>query len=246
MAAKTQGISTVWSRPQRQRRETPALSRDLIVAEAIELLDTEGLDALSMRRLGTKLNAGATSLYTHVANKEELIELAVDKVLGDVPIPDPDPQNWRDTVLIGLHGVRETILRHPWMTVVMSTSALNMLGPNMMRLSESMLEILESAGFDDDTVDLAANALFSHAVGTAGSEATILMTAARSGLSEQEWVDQFMAAAEEAARPYPRMHKRHVEYRGRDSAQFRDEAFDREIGLIMDGLELRLRTAEKR
>ena len=72
------GIASPWNRPQK-RRTQPALSREQIVAEAFALLDAEGIDALSMRKLGARLNAGATSLYTHVANKEELLALVVDR-----------------------------------------------------------------------------------------------------------------------------------------------------------------------
>ncbi|MTK29309.1 hypothetical protein GL305_04565, partial [Nocardia seriolae] len=54
MTAKTQEFTSVWTRPERQRRDQPALSREQIVAEALALLDTEGYDALSMRKLGTR------------------------------------------------------------------------------------------------------------------------------------------------------------------------------------------------
>lgn len=59
--AEKQPIQSVWTRP-RGKREQPALSRDQIVAQAVQLLDAEGIDALSMRKLGTRLGAGATSL----------------------------------------------------------------------------------------------------------------------------------------------------------------------------------------
>lgn len=76
----------------------PALSRALIVRESIAMLDTEGIEALSMRKLGARLNAGATSLYRHVALKDELMEPAVDEVVGEILHPPADDPNWRAAV----------------------------------------------------------------------------------------------------------------------------------------------------
>src|ERR1051326_6476910 len=100
MAAKA--IPSVWAR----ERETsqPVLSRAAIVREAIAMLDANGVEALSMRKLGARLaakgvgglsmgklgarlDAGATSLYRHVASKDELMELAVDEVAAEITVP---------------------------------------------------------------------------------------------------------------------------------------------------------------
>ncbi len=124
---------SVWTRP-RGGREQPVLSREQIVSGALRLLDADGIDALSMRKLGNSLGAGATSLYRHVANKDELIELAVDKIYGEVELPSPsggsgvpggsggssdsddtdDGANWRTETARCAHSLRRTILRHTW------------------------------------------------------------------------------------------------------------------------------------
>jgi len=77
-------LGSVWTRPQPQRRQKEQLTRERIVAEALRLLDEEGMEALSMRSLGQRLGAGATSLYRHVASKDELIELVADAVYGEI------------------------------------------------------------------------------------------------------------------------------------------------------------------
>ena len=59
------------------------------------MLDADGTEALTMRGLGARLNAGATSAYRHVANKDELMELAVDEVLGEVFVPEGGGAAWR-------------------------------------------------------------------------------------------------------------------------------------------------------
>jgi len=94
----TEEFTSVWNRPRRgRRREQPALTQEQIVGEAIKLLDADGLDALTMRKLGTALGAVATAVYWHVANKEELIELVVDEVYGEIEVPEvSDPSQWRE------------------------------------------------------------------------------------------------------------------------------------------------------
>ncbi|MFD4456701.1 TetR/AcrR family transcriptional regulator [Nocardia sp. NPDC058480] len=235
-------ITSVWTRPARERRDQPTLSRDQIVAEAIALLDAEGFDALSMRKLGARLGAGATSLYTHVANKDELLELVVDQVIGETPTPAPDPERWRAVMHEQANGLRATILAHPWITVVLSSAALTYLGPNMMRLTDSMVAIVEAGGFDDEVVDIATNAVFQFIVGSCGNEAAMMMTVARSGLSTQQWVDQVMAASEAASQQYPRLHRRYVEQRPQvveEAANGVISRFTHAIDLILDGAETR-------
>ncbi|MBB5913451.1 AcrR family transcriptional regulator [Nocardia transvalensis] len=238
--ATPQEIPSVWTRPQRSRREMPALSRDQIVDEAIALLDAEGYEALSMRKLGARLGAGATSLYTHVSNKDELLELVVDQAFGEVRAPDAAASDeWRDTLLTLSRGIRDTMLRHPWIGVVMSSAGLAYLGPNLMGLSESMLTVIEEAGFDEEAADRAMQAIFAYLIGSTSGEAAMMTTVARSGLSEQEWIDRIQAVAEQVARPYPRIYKRTLAQRDTDAARTREDGFVAELGLIMDGLELR-------
>ncbi|MFE3189318.1 TetR/AcrR family transcriptional regulator [Nocardia sp. NPDC059240] len=239
MAANAQEFSSVWTRPQRERREQPALSRDQIVGEALALLDTEGYDALSMRKLGTRLNAGATSLYTHVANKDEILELVTDEVFGEIQLPDYiEPANWRNDVLTLGRDLRATILRHPWISIAMTNAGLAFLGPNLMRMTDTILAVLEAAGFDDRAADRASNAVFAYVLGSTGTETSMLTGVARSGLTEQEWFTKMITMAEQAAQGFPRIAKRYDLYRDIDSAQSRDDFFDDELGLILDGLEL--------
>lgn len=239
MAAKQTEFSSVWTRPQRQRRDQPALSREQIVAEALALLDSEGYEALSMRKLGTRLNAGATSLYTHVASREEILELVIDEAFGEVRIPETiAPAQWRTDLVILAHDLRTAILGHPWISTAMTGAGLAYLGPNLMRMSETMLAILETAGFDEIGADRASNLIWAYVLGSTGTETSMLTSVARSGLSEQEWFAKHMVVAEQAARHYPRISKRYDMYRDIDPTQTREDFFDAEFGVILDGLEL--------
>ncbi|MDO3648059.1 TetR/AcrR family transcriptional regulator [Nocardia mangyaensis] len=222
-----------------ERGDQPPLSREQIVVEAVRLLDEEGFDALSMRKLGARLGAGATSLYTHVANKDELLELVVDQVIGEIPVPEPEARRWRAVMHEQAAGVRATMLAHPWITVVLSNAALVYLGPNMMRLTDSMIAILEVADFSAEVVDIAADAIFQFIVGSCSNEAAMLMTIARSGLSAEQWVTQVLTASEAASRPYPRLHQRYatrLAQSGTATTAQVLEKFTLELDLILDGI----------
>jgi AcrR family transcriptional regulator len=129
-------------RPSRRRREP--ISRDAIVKAAVGLLDREGLDALSMRRLGDELGAGAASLYWHVGSKDGLLDLVLDEIIGEQQVPDPEPERWQEQLKEVARAQRRTSLRHPYVVRV-SIGRIPM-GPNALRYSERVLAILRAAG----------------------------------------------------------------------------------------------------
>src|SRR5262249_54403860 len=147
MAAKANPIPSVWTR--QREPEQPALSRAAIVREAIALLDAEGIEQLSMRKLGPALTAGAPSLYRHVATKDELMELAVDEVVAEIEAPPADSPDWRAAVAETARSFRATALRHPWVASVLGQAGLAYLGPNLMSLSERLADLVTPAGFPD-------------------------------------------------------------------------------------------------
>ncbi|MGW4132154.1 TetR/AcrR family transcriptional regulator [Amycolatopsis japonica] len=243
MSVDEQPIQSVWTRPRR-KRDQPALSQAQIVAEAVRLLDVEGVDALSMRRLGTALNAGATSLYRHVANRDELIELVVDEVYGEITVPDgdDDPARWREAAVVGAESVRAMILRHPWVASLLGSVGLSYLGPNVMRLNERLLGVFVSAGFPGDEANQAISAVISYVIGMGTTEAAWLTTVAKSGQGEREWAERLRPAVEEAAREHP--HQREMLARGEveaDPVRLRDEKFRYGLDRMLDGLETRLK-----
>ena len=235
MTADDRPIPSVWARPSRERREQPALSRQQIVAEAVRLLDAEGIEALSMRKLGTRLGAGATSLYRHVANKDELIELAVDEIFGELQAPDmSDPANWREATTACAQSMRTVILRHPWIASMLGAMAY--LGPNLMRLSEDILGMLEAAGFSLTEANSAMNTVFAYVIGMTGSEAAWLTMLARSGQTEREWAERLGPALQEATRSHPRLGALFAAQADQDPAKVRDHEFAYGLERILDGL----------
>jgi len=129
-------------RPARRRRDP--ISRDAIVTAAVQLLDREGLAALSMRKLADELGAGAASLYWHVGSKDGLLDLVMDEVIGEGQVPDPDPDRWPEQIKQVARDQRAASLRHPWIVRV-SIGRIPM-GPNALRYSERILAILRAGG----------------------------------------------------------------------------------------------------
>ena len=98
-------------RPRAEVREP--LSRTRILEAALRLIDAEGLDALSMRRLGSELGVEAMSLYHYFPSKDALLDGVVDEVLGEVPLPDPTRTDWADALREGFADFRRVMLAHP-------------------------------------------------------------------------------------------------------------------------------------
>ena len=100
------------TRDEPGRGERRPLTRDAIVEAALTLLDREGLAGLSMRKLAQELDAGAASLYWHVGNKEELLSLLLDRIVGEGEPPEPDPPNWQEQVKQMGRDSRRLLLSH--------------------------------------------------------------------------------------------------------------------------------------
>ncbi|MFG2131892.1 TetR/AcrR family transcriptional regulator C-terminal domain-containing protein [Streptomyces sp. NPDC048751] len=240
-AAKTKQnpIPSVWARTRREA-DQPALSRDAIVREAIVMLDAEGIEALSMRKLGARLNAGATSLYRHVATKDELMELAVDEVAAEIHVPDADSPDWRAAVGEAAHSFRATALRHPWLSSVLGQAGLAYLGPNLMSFSERLAALFTAAGFPEPS--RAIDAVLSYVIGMSTTEAAWLTTVARSGESEADFIARLLPAAQEAAAAHDHLSGAYTDAAAAsaDPVALRDDKFAGALEIVLDGLSLRL------
>jgi len=138
-----------WERT-RKTAKAPArtpLSQDAIVEVALRILEAEGYDALSMRRVAAELNTGAASLYAHVANKDELLKLVIDRVFLDVEFPEPDPDHWLDQLRDTLRQTRAILQAHPGLARVMLGRI--PMGPNGIRLIENSMGLLRAGDLPD-------------------------------------------------------------------------------------------------
>jgi AcrR family transcriptional regulator len=140
------------------------LSADLIVRTALDVADREGLEALSMRRVGAELGCAAMSLYGHVANKEELLERLADHVMGKAP-PVDRSRPWDEAIVaffFALHGV---LLEHPAVAQVVTQRPTS--GPHTRRHGDAALAVLRSGGLPDQLAVEAFTALSCYTLGAA-------------------------------------------------------------------------------
>jgi AcrR family transcriptional regulator len=122
------------------------LTRDQIVDAAIRILDEEGPDALSMRRLGTELGSGATSVYWHVKGKDDLLDLVADRVIGEVLVGLEPATTWRDWMAAFARSMRRVLLTNPGVAPVVGRRAV--MGPNALLALEGLFPLLAADGFD--------------------------------------------------------------------------------------------------
>ncbi|MBB4935529.1 AcrR family transcriptional regulator [Lipingzhangella halophila] len=131
----------------RRPRTTDPLTRERIVAAAIEVADERGFEAVSMRRVAEHLGSGTMSLYRHIADKDELVFAMVDAVTGRYAYPDPDGMDWRER----MHALARTdwhmFLDHPWMLAATSSVA-PPFGTESFASMEWALEALEPVGLE--------------------------------------------------------------------------------------------------
>lgn len=145
------------------------LTREEIVAAAIRLADRDGLAALSMRNLGTELGAGATSLYWHVKNRDQLEDLMLDFMIGEVMDDLRPAEGWRDQLAELARALRRTLLRHRNIAPLLGERPT--IGPHALDAAETVMAVLVQAGFDIRTTSLASGALINYASGFALFEA---------------------------------------------------------------------------
>jgi TetR/AcrR family tetracycline transcriptional repressor len=128
--------------PRRARR----LDRATITAAALHLLDHEGLDALTMRRLAEQLNVTQGALYRHVKDKDELLVLLADEIAGEVPIVALDVP-WQRALTDMANAHRQVLLSHR--DAARLLASIPPAGPRRLRHVESTLHLLVDAGFSD-------------------------------------------------------------------------------------------------
>lgn len=146
-ARQSEGEAPVWARSAERPVKQP-LSRDRIVAAAVEIADADGLDAVSFRRIAARLDARPMSLYAHVSSKDDLLELMHDHVLGEALLGEL-PDDWRQSLRLLARRTREVALRHPWM-IATSSDAVRF-GPNALRHADESAGAVRELEADDVT-----------------------------------------------------------------------------------------------
>ncbi len=126
---------------QRRRGRPARLTLGDVVLSAVALADAEGLDAVSMRAVAGRLGVGAMSLYTHVPDKESLVDAMLEEVSGETELPPRPSGDWRVDLTLLAREQRALLHRHPW--VIEAVSHRRPLGPNGLAALEFALGALE-------------------------------------------------------------------------------------------------------
>jgi AcrR family transcriptional regulator len=121
------------------------------------ILEAEGLDGLTMRRVATALGTGPASLYAHIADKDDLVSILVDRAAAEVELPEPDSAPWEELVKTWVRALRDTLARHR--NLARATMGMIPTGPNALRLTDWLIGVLRSAGLPDQAVAYACDLL---------------------------------------------------------------------------------------
>lgn len=213
-----------YARPARQARPG-ALSLEKMLAGALEIVDGAGLEALTMRRLARHLGTAHTSLYRHVASRDELLVLLLDHVVGFVRIP-PGAVGWRARGEGHARAFRQTMLEHPRIVPLLAGGQL--LGPNAMRGREYGVTTLLLEGAPPE-IAVQAYLLVAHY--TIGS--LLLETGAAARTAEQrEGMARLFAHLPETEFPTVRVQADWI------NTPDSDAEYDFGLATILDGVEI--------
>ncbi|MGW4224005.1 TetR/AcrR family transcriptional regulator [Streptomyces bauhiniae] len=197
---KARGSVWLTGKERRARGGQPSgLDRDRITATSVALLDAEGLDRFSMRRLAGELNVTAMSLYWYVDTKDDLLELALDTVFGELLLPDPEDTaaDWREQLRTLATEYRAMMVRHPWLSPI-AGRFLN-IGPHSLAFSRAVQRVVGRAGLPAHGVTGAISAVFQFVYGYGTIEGHFHARIADTGLSADEYFQQSLTVASEVA-----------------------------------------------
>lgn len=133
-----------WSSRRRRRPRREPLTREALTTVALRIVDAEGLDALSMRRLAQELGVQASGLYTYVSGKAELLQLMIDRVAGEIDVPDPVPERWQEQVKEVARAMYHGFLAHG--DLARASLANIPTGANALTVADRLLALLVAGG----------------------------------------------------------------------------------------------------
>jgi AcrR family transcriptional regulator len=225
------------ARTQQGRRDK-ALSREEIVTAAVALADSEGAGAVNMRRIAKEVGVSAMSLYWHVADKEQLVDLMLDAVDGEQGTAVPSGE-WREDLAQIARQRRGALLRHPWAVDFMSGRP--PFGPNALLQIERSLSVLDGLDLDTRTALQILMTLDTYVTGSVLHELReirVEQTQARAGLTDTEIAAGMQAWRDRLDRSgmFVRIVRVFDEGIDPDAAETRDERFEFGLNCALTGV----------
>jgi AcrR family transcriptional regulator len=219
----------------RARTRKP-LTRERVLDSAVDLADKDGIEGLSMRKLGQALGVEAMSLYNHVANKGELVAGMVDRVVEQFDLPE-DERRWDDAIRRCAVSAHAVLLEHPWAcSLALVPSDLRTVGGPRIRYMEWLLRQLREAGFSPEHTYSAYHTIDSHIFGFTlwqlGHAKAASMLAPTGDEDIAQWALRFL----QQIRPeYPYLAEHGEQHLAAGARDGRHE-FEFGLDLILDGL----------
>ncbi|WP_051764734.1 TetR/AcrR family transcriptional regulator [Streptomyces sp. NRRL F-5135] len=223
-----------------QAHTTTGLDRERITATTVRMLDADGPEKFSMRRLAAELSVTAMSLYWYVDTKDDLLELALDEVFGEVRSPDltDDEADWRDQLRELATSYRAVLVRHPWVSPLIG-KYLN-IGPHSMAFSAAVQAVMNRTGLAPGNRMSGLAAVFQFVYGFGTIEGHFVQRCSDAGLSQ----DEYFRLAMGTVREQPEYHgtfenaDKLMAARGGDTVEeMRDRDFTFALELIITGIE---------
>ena len=160
------GSPSLWfDLPIDDQDRRPRLTRERVITEALAAIAENGVQALTMRSLATRLGVVPGAVYYHVRNKQQLQDLVLDNVLAEVDVHLDSSLGWTEQLKLLAHRLRTVLEDHPGVAGILKTR--DPLGPHSLALAEAFLEPLQAAGFADDEAGLAFFLLVDYTIGFA-------------------------------------------------------------------------------
>jgi AcrR family transcriptional regulator len=213
------------TQPTSREEARVPMSRERVLAAAIDLADANGIESLTMRALAQELGVEAMTLYYYVANKDEILEGMVARVMGEIELPSGG-DDWKAAIRTTAISAHDVLARHPWASSRMMTSGLT---DERLGYMEGILRCLRDGGFTPWQTHLAYHALESHIVGftlwIAGMQLPDDVADLARGVLEQVDADRYPAFVE------------HLGEHLREQHDTDEGAFAFGLDLLLDGLE---------
>ncbi|MFB9908788.1 TetR/AcrR family transcriptional regulator [Allokutzneria oryzae] len=179
-------LALLWRTAERSARKGRTdLSVDGIVRAAIEVADSEGIGALSMRRVAEQLGVGTMSLYTHVPGKGELLDVMQDTVFGETARPDLTGQPWRARLEQVARENHALYLRHPWLLQIATNRPV--LGPNMIAKYDYELRAVDGIGLTQVEMDSVITLVVGFVHGAARVSVDSAQAERDTGMTDERW-----------------------------------------------------------
>ncbi|MFN8077315.1 MAG: TetR/AcrR family transcriptional regulator C-terminal domain-containing protein [Kineosporiaceae bacterium] len=217
-----------------------------VVATAVRIADTEGMGALTIRRIATELGLPTMSVYRFVPSKDMLVLLMSDEVFGRMPLP-PRPRGWREAMELAARRQWELHRRHPWVAATMSFTR-PVMAPRAMAWTEWLMSALDAEGVGPaDQLQLAVVvAGYVHGMGV--KLESELEQQQHTGLTSEEWMRrheaEFAAAAGASGLRFPLLTRAASPEHEPDMDL--DALFELGLRLLLDGLDAELARLRRR